>query len=82
MIFESLWEASFDREGEKDPFEFERLKDFIRTELITTRQQARKEAIEEILKFAQENFESLHGGGNGRRLVIQFIKNLQELLNQ
>ena len=47
--------------------------DFIRKLL----EQASKEERERIQKIAEKHFEQLHGGGNGRRLVIQFIESLQ-----
>lgn len=47
--FDSLWGVSFDGDGEKEPFEFERLKDFV-SQLLET---AKKEAYDSIEKRYQ-----------------------------
>ena len=50
--FESLWEVTTDNNGEKEPFEFERLKDFIRTALkesFEAGQDSMREEVENLI---------------------------------
>lgn len=50
--FESLWESSFDHDGEKEPFEFERLIDFIRQQLAKAREEGYKKGLKEKGKLS------------------------------
>jgi len=69
--FESLWEASFDHDGEKNPFEFERLKDFIHQLPDKERQKVVEEVLEKLKHIAMVD--------NGKEPKY-FVKDVLDLL--
>ncbi len=73
--FESLWGASFDSEGDIEPFEFERLKDFVRQILETTRKEAYEKGLHETaIRADKEMVDWLKDNSEGIEMIEDIKK--------
>lgn len=77
--FESLWEVTTDNNGEKEPFEFERLKDFVKSLLVQAKQDTLAE-VEEITGKMKNHNEMLEM--DGVKYTEGFEKALDDLLTE
>lgn len=59
-----------------------RSKSEVRRRLEDFCNQAKTQAYQEVLDLAEKHFEELHGGGNGRRLVMQFKDKINQRIKE
>ena len=74
--FHHSYECPRDKVGDPCTCDYDDFKSFISHQIQKARNDALLEAIEEFDK----GFETLHGGGNARRLVIQLREKLRALI--